>query len=63
MKYQIIYVGASRCRVVNSRTELLEHLSMPHPDIADIRKVYKTGVTDGVMDKYSQYVKPEVCRG
>lgn len=63
MKYQIIYAGGRRCQVVNSRAELLNQLAMPQPDISDIRKVYKNGATDGVMDKYFRYIKSEVNYG
>ena len=57
MRYQIIYADGRRCRVVKSRAELLEQLDMPQPDISDIRKVYKNGATDGVMDTYRRYIK------
>ena len=59
MKYRIEYEGR-HCEVVESRECLLWLLSLPDAVcINDIRKVYKSGATDSVMDKYRQYIRKE----
>ncbi|MGC4018916.1 MAG: hypothetical protein QM793_06620 [Muricomes sp.] len=58
MKYRIEYKGR-RPSYVNSRRELLQLINHPQDAVADIRKVYKSGVTDSVMDKY-RYLIGEV---
>lgn len=56
MKYRIDY-KSRHSEFVEGRDRLLERInSQDGKDTTDIRKVYKTGVTDSVMDKYSQYI-------
>lgn len=57
MRYRIEYADGHCCSYVNSRKDLLERLKlMKDEKVVDIRKVYKSGVTDSVMDKYRSYI-------
>ena len=57
MRYRIEYTNKSRCDYVNSRNELLQKLKeKENKSIEDIRKIYKSGVTDSVMDNYKRYL-------
>lgn len=57
MRYQIEYTNKRRCDYVNSRNELLQKLKEKEDkSIEDIRKIYKSGVTDSVMDNYKRYL-------
>lgn len=57
MRYRIEYTNKRRCDYVNSRNELLQKLKEKEDkSIEDIRKVYKSGVTDSVMDNYKRYL-------
>lgn len=57
MKYCIDFIGERRSMIVNSRTELLECLKSLHPNtIEDIRKLYKSGVSDSVLETYQKYI-------
>lgn len=57
MKYRIEYRDRRCCDFANSRSELLTLLKhMENEEIADIRKVYKSGVTDSVKERYSKYI-------
>lgn len=57
MKYRIEYRDRRCCDFANSRSELLTLLKhMENEEIADIRKVYKSGVTDSVKEQYSKYI-------
>lgn len=55
MRYRIEYADGRCCNFANSRKDLLDWLK--HEKIADIRKVYKNGVTDSVLDNYRRYLK------
>ncbi len=47
-----------RCNFANSRKDLLDWLkALKDEKIDDIRKVYKNGVTDSVMDNYRKYLE------
>lgn len=57
MRYRIEYTNKRRCDYVNSRKELLQKLKeKKDKSIEDIRKIYKSGVTDSVMDNYKRYL-------
>lgn len=57
MRYRIEYTNKSRCDYVNGRNELLQKLKEKEDkSIEDIRKIYKSGVTDSVMDNYKRYL-------
>lgn len=60
MRYRIEYAGKWHCDFVNSRPELLEKLQSLTAEVTDIRKVYKSGVTDSVLETYRPYLnRPE----
>lgn len=57
MKYRIDYVGR-HSEYAENREQLLCLLSLPDAScIVDVRKVYKTGATDSVMDKYKELIR------
>ena len=57
MRYRIEYADGRCCNVANSRKDLLEWLKLlKDEEIIDIRKIYKNGVTDSVLEKYRNYV-------
>ncbi len=57
MIYQIEYADGRCCNFANNRKDLLEWLKLLKDEtITDIRKLYKSGVSDSVMDKYKQYI-------
>lgn len=52
MQYRIEYAGGQCCNFASSRQDLLEWLKLlKNETITDIRKLYKSGVSDSVMDK------------
>lgn len=58
MRYRIDFIGERRSMVVNSRKDLLSWLKLLHPNtIEDVRKVYESGVSDSVMDKYQKHIR------
>lgn len=60
MRYRIEYADGKCCNYVNSREDLLEWLKLLHEEtITDIRKVYKNGITDSVMERYQRFIKTE----
>lgn len=57
MEYRIEYAGAKCCNYAHDRADLFEWLKLLKDEtITDIRKVYKSGVTDSVMEKYEKYI-------
>lgn len=61
MTYKIEYADGRCCNFAHSRADLLEWLELLKDEaISDIRKVYKSGVEDSVMEKYKKYLKEEV---
>lgn len=57
MRYRIEYTDGRRCNFVNNRTELIKQLEQSKDkNISDIRKLYKNGISDSVMDKYEKYL-------
>ena len=58
MRYRIEYAYGRYCNFANSRKDLLDWLkALKDEKIVDIRKVYKNGVTDSVIDNYRSYLK------
>lgn len=57
MEYRIEYAGG-RCRnFAHSRKDLLTWLKiLKNEEITDIRKMYKNGYTETVMEKYEKYI-------
>lgn len=57
MRYRIEYANNRYCKSVNGRTELLECLKMWKDEpISDIRKLYKSGISDSVIEIYKPYI-------
>ena len=57
MRYRIEYADGKCCNFANSRKDLLEWLKLlKDEEIIDIRKIYKIGVTDSVLEKYQNYL-------
>ena len=57
MRYRIEYADGKCCNFANSRKDLLEWLKLlKDEEITDIRKIYKNGVTDSVLEKYQNYL-------
>lgn len=60
MRYRIEYADGRCCNFANSRNDLIERLNLLKDEtITDIRKLYKCGVSDSVMDIYKQYIRKE----
>ena len=58
MRYRIEYADGGYCNFANSRKDLLDWLKLLKDEqIVDIRKIYKSGVTDSVLDSYRSYLK------
>lgn len=58
MRYRIERTKGQYCHFANSRKELLDYLKhAPAGTVTDIRKIYKSGVTDSVMEIYLPYIK------
>ena len=57
MRYRIEDADGRCCNFANSRKDLLEWLKLlKDEEITDIRKIYKNGVTDSVLEKYQNYL-------
>ncbi len=57
MRYRIEYADGRCCNYANSRNDLLDWLKLLRDEkITDIRKVYKSGATDSVMETYKPYL-------
>ena len=57
MRYRIEYADGRCCNFANSRKDLLEWLKLlKDEEITDIRKIYKSGVTDSVLEKYQKHL-------
>lgn len=58
MRYRIEYTGGQGSAFADSRQELLTQIKAAPPGaIEDIRRLYKSGVSDSVIEKYERYVK------
>lgn len=58
MKYRIERIKGQHCHFVNGRAELLAYLEQaPAGTVTDIRKVYRSGVSDSVMENYLPYIR------
>lgn len=57
MTYRIEYANGKCYNFAHSRKDLLEWLKLLKDEtITDIRKVYKSGVSDSVIEKYIPYI-------
>ncbi|GEM_PF-155460 len=60
MRYRIEYANGKCCNFANSRPDLIKWLSILSGEvITDIRKLYKSGVSDSVIEKYEKFIKVE----
>ena len=58
MRYRIEYDDGRCCNFANGRADLLEWLKLlKGEEISDIRKVYKSGVSDSVLETYRNYIR------
>ncbi|HAK17820.1 MAG TPA: hypothetical protein DCM43_02985 [Lachnospiraceae bacterium] len=58
MGYRIEYADGRCCNFANGRSDLLEWLKLlKEEEISDIRKLYKSGVSDSVLDTYRNYIR------
>lgn len=57
MIYRIEYADGKCCNIAYSRKDVFEWLKILKDEtITDIRKVYKSGSEDSVLDKYKKYM-------
>ena len=56
MQYRIEYTGNRKCTVVNGRAALLKELKTA-VGVSDIRVVYRSGVSDSIVERYQKYIK------
>ncbi len=57
MTYRIEYIEGKGCNFAHSSKDLLQWLRLfKNETITDIRKLYKSGVSDSVMEKYEKYI-------
>lgn len=57
MLYRIEYADSKCCNFAHSREDLLTWLKILKDEtITDIRKVYKNGVSDSVLETYKKYL-------
>lgn len=57
MRYRIEYANGHCCNFANSRLDLLKWIELlKDEEITDIRKLYKSGVSDSVFEKYENYI-------
>lgn len=58
MEYRIEYAGGKCCNIAHSRKDLIQWLKLLKDEtITDIRKLYKSGVSDSVFERYEQYIR------
>lgn len=57
MEYRIEYADGKCCNFANGRKDLLEWLELlKNETISDIRKLYKNGFSETVLEKYEKYI-------
>lgn len=57
MRYHIEYTEDRCGALVNNRQELIRQIKAAPGNVEDIRKLYKNGISDSVMEKYEKYLK------
>lgn len=58
MYYRIEYADGQCCNTAHSRKDLIEWLKILKDEtITDIVKMYKSGVSDSVLEKYEKYIR------
>lgn len=57
MRYRIEYANGKCWNFANGRNDLIDWLYLlRNENITDIRKLYKNGASDSVMDVYKKYI-------
>lgn len=57
MRYRIEYVDGRCCSFADSRAGLIGQLKlMKNEIVSDIRKVYRNGVSDSVLESYEKHI-------
>lgn len=57
MDYRIEYANGKCCNIAHGSKDLIQWLKLLKGEIiTDIRKIYKSGVSDSVMDRYERYI-------
>ena len=57
MRYRIEYADGRCCSFANGREDLMNCLQhIKDGEITDIRRIYKSGATDSVIDRYRGYI-------
>ena len=57
MEYRIEYANGKCCNFAHSRVDLIDWLKILKDEtISDVRKLYKSGISDSVMEKYKKYM-------
>lgn len=57
MLYRIEYANGNCRNYAHSRKDLIEWLKLLKDEtITDIRKIYKNGISDSVLEKYEKYI-------
>ena len=60
MLYRIEYEEGKYCNFAYGRKDVIDWLKILKDEvITDIRKVYKSGVSDSVMERYKDYIRKE----
>lgn len=63
MRYRIEYADGRCCSFADSSKGLIEQLKdLEAEAVEDIRKLYKSGVSDSVMEKYAAYLLKGVTK-
>lgn len=58
MNYRIEYADGKCCNIAHGRKDLIEWLKLLKDEtITDIRKLYKSGVSDSVIEIYERYIR------
>ena len=58
MRCRIEYADGRCCNFANGKADLLEWLKLlKGEEISDIRKVYKSGVSDSILETYRNYIR------
>lgn len=60
MRYRIEYADGRRCNFADSSKDLIKRLRLRNAGtITDVRKLYKSGASDSVMDIYKNHIVQE----
>ena len=62
MNYRIEYAGGRCYNYAHNRADLIDWLKLLKDEaVTDIRKVYKSGASDSVIEKYRKYISKKKC--